>query len=148
MLDSRNIRKKLKMRGRSAKFYPRYLGPFRITKANHATSNYELDLPREYQSIHNNFHAHLLKPFVENDPNQFPLREPPRPPPLIPEDNQYEVERILDHKDIGRGQGRKRQYYIRWAGYGEDDDSWVKEEDIHEDLVTEYQRRLDTEGTE
>ena len=103
MLDSQNIRKRLKMRGRSAKFYPRYLGPFRITKANPATSNYELELPSEYQSIHNKFHAHLLKPFVENDPDQFPLREPPRPQPLIPEDNQYEVEKILDHKDNGQG---------------------------------------------
>jgi len=105
-LDSRNIRKRLKKDGKSAKFYPRYLGPFRIINAEPETSNYKLDLPPEYQCIHPNFHANLLEPFIENDAKQFPLREPPRPPPIIPEDKQYEVEEILDHK------------IIRWTGRG------------------------------
>ena len=72
MLDTKNIRRRLKMKGKSAKFYVRFLGPFRIVKANPDTSNYELDLPLEYQ-IHPNFHAKLLKPFIENDHDQFPL---------------------------------------------------------------------------
>jgi Chromo (CHRromatin Organisation MOdifier) domain len=148
MLESRNIRKRLKKAGKSAKFYPRYLGPFRILKVERETSNYKLELPSEYGSIHPNFHASLLKPFVENDAAQFPLREPPRPPPLIPEDNQYEVERILEHRDAGRGRRKKREYLLRWEGYGEDSDSWVVREDIHEDLVKEYHRRIEQEDKE
>ena len=70
MLDSRNIRKRLKKEGKSAKFYPRRLGPFRIIKAEPETSNYKLELPPEYGSIHPNFHANLLKPFVDNDADQ------------------------------------------------------------------------------
>ena len=143
MLDSRNIRKRLKKDERSAKFYPRRLRPFRIIMAEPDTSNYKLELPPEYSSIHPNFHAKLLEPFIENDAEQFPLREPPRPPPLIPEDEQYEVEAILDHKDIGRR--RKRKYLVHWVGYGQEEDSWVAEDDIHEDLVADYRRRIEEE---
>ena len=118
MLESKNIRKRLKKSGKSAKFYPRYLGPFRIVKARPETSNYELELPPEYGSMHPNFHANLLKPFVDNDVEQFLLREPPRPPPLIPGDKQYAVEKLLDHKNIGRGGRTTRKYLNHWEGYG------------------------------
>ena len=143
MLDSRNIRKRLKKSGKSAKFYPRFLGPFRILKAERETSNYELELPEEYQSIHSKFHANLLKPFIENDDSQFPLREPPRPPPLVPEDSQYEVEEILDHQERRHG---RTKYLVRWVGYGQEDDQWIPAEDIHEDLVKEYRRKIEEEG--
>ena len=145
MLNSRNIRKRLKKDEKSTKFYLRRLRPFRIIKAEPDTSNYKLELPPEYSSIHPNFHANLLEPFVNNDAEQFPLREPPRPPPLIPEDEQYKVEAILDHKEVGRG--RKRKYLVHWEGYEQDEDSWVTEDDIHEDLIIDYQRRIEGERT-
>ena len=145
-LDSKNIRRRLKKDGKSAKFYPRYLGPFRITKAEPETSNYTLDLPPEYGSTHPNFHANLLKPFIANDAKQFPLREPPRPPPIIPEDNQYTVQQLLDHKIVGRGRWKKTKFLIRWEGYGQEEDTWEYEEDIHEDLVAEYRRRIEQES--
>ena len=133
--------------GKSAKLYLRYLEPYRIIKTFPETSNYKLQLPMEFGSIHPNLHVNLLKPFVENDANQFPLRELPRPPPIIPEDNQYEVEEILDRKVVGRGRGpRKTKYLIHWAGYGQEDDSWELEEDIHDDLVAEYRRRVEQEN--
>lgn len=144
MLDSKNIRKRLKKDGKSAKFYPRCLGPFRIIKAEPETSNYKLELPSEYQ-IHPNFHAKLLEPFIENDAKQFPLREPPRPPPLIPEDRQYEVERLLDHKYT---RGRGTMYLVRWAGYGQEEDSWEAEGDIHEGLIVDYRRGIERDGEE
>jgi hypothetical protein len=146
MLDSRNVRRRLKKEGKSAKFYPRYLGPFRILEANRDTSNYKLDLPAEYRSIHPNFHARLLKPFVENDDERFPLREPPRPPPLVPEDNQYEVEKILDHRTKRQGRRQRNEFLIRWAGYGSEDDQWVSEENVNERLVEEYWARIAEEG--
>ena len=34
MLDSSNIHHRIKKNGRSAKFYPRYLGPFEIIEAD------------------------------------------------------------------------------------------------------------------
>jgi len=142
MLDTRNIRKRLKKKGRSAKFYPRYLGPFQIIEVRRETSNYKLDLPAEYR-IHPMFHARLLKPFAENDANQFPLREPPRPPPVVPEDDRYEVEEILDHRQRKRGRRTVMEYLVRWAGYGQEDDQWVAENDIDDGIVQEYQAKLE-----
>ena len=88
--------------------------------------------------MHPNFHINLLKPFVENDAEQFPLRESPKPLPLISKDNQYTVERLLDHKDNRQGQRKRQEYLVRWMSYGQEDASWVAEKDIHEGLVTEY----------
>ena len=30
------------------------------------------------------------------------------------------------------------QYWVKWKGYLEDDNSWVNEADIHEDLIKAY----------
>jgi len=88
MLDSTNIRRRIKKNGRTAKFFPRFLGPFKIIRAEPKTSNYELELlPKvDFTSIHPNFHSSLLRTYIPNDPEQFPKREPPRPGPAIPDD--------------------------------------------------------------
>jgi hypothetical protein len=79
-LDTKNLRHQIKRKGRSAKFIARYIGPFPITKAKLETSTYTLQLPPEYK-IHPTFHARLLKPAVDNDPELFPNREVTLPPP-------------------------------------------------------------------
>ena len=66
-----------------------------------------------------NYHVHLLKLFVENDVEQFSPQELPRLPPLILKDNQYTAEKILDHKDSGRGRRKRREYFMHW-GYGQE----------------------------
>jgi hypothetical protein len=85
--------------GRVAKLYPRHIGPFKVIKAFPKTSIYKLELlpAVDFESIHNVFHTNLLRPYIPNDPELFPAREPPRPPPVIPEEDQYEVERIVDY---------------------------------------------------
>jgi hypothetical protein len=30
------------------------------------------------------------------------------------------------------------QYWVKWKGYSEDDNSWVNEADMHEDLIKAY----------
>ena len=142
MLNSRNIRRRIKKNGRSAKLYPRFLGPFKIIRAEPKTSNYKLELlPKvDFTSIHPNFHSSLLRPYHPNDPEQFPKREPPRPGPVIPDDPegaQYTVERLIDH----RPQKNPRQYLVRWEGWDESHDQWVAKKDIHRDLIREYHNR-------
>ena len=143
MLDSRNIRRRIKKIGRSAKLYPRFLDPFKIIKAEPQTSNYELELlPKvDFASIHPNFHSNLLQPYIPNDPEQFPGREPPRPGPVIPDDPegaQYIVEKLLDHRPLRN----PREYLVRWEGWDESHDQWVRKADIHRDLIREYHNSI------
>ena len=145
MLDSTNIRRRIKKNGRAAKLFPRYLGPFKIIRSEPKTSNYKLELlPRvDFTSIHPNFHSNLLRPYIPNDPEQFPRREPPRPGPAIPDDPegpQYTVEKLLDH----RPPRNPREYLVRWEGYDESSDQWVHKKDIHRGLIRDYHNSITT----
>jgi hypothetical protein len=141
MLNSQNIRRRIKGKGRSAKLYPRHLGPFKVIEAWPETSTYKLELlpATEYSSIHPVFHTKLLRKYVPNDPELFPSREPTRPPPVIPEDDRWEVEEL---RDVKERRGNRKEYLVHWKGYPDSDDSWVKEEDIDDEIVREYHLRL------
>ena len=65
------------------------------------------------------------------------MREPPRPPPIIPEDNLYEVERIVEHRPGRRRQGM--EYKVHWMG---EDDEYINEDDIDTQLVQDYWARV------
>jgi len=142
-LETKNLRLRIKKKGRSAKFYPRYVGPFEISKTETATSNYTLKLPPEYR-IHPKVHARRLKLAHDNDPKLFPGRIPPNPPPIDAEDGQYAVEAILDHRKVGRS----RQFLVHWEGYSDTEDSWVKEGDIDAEMVRVYFEGLEKEKGE
>jgi Chromo (CHRromatin Organisation MOdifier) domain len=117
-LERKDLRLRIKQKGRSAKFYQCYVGPFEISKAEPKTSNYTLELPDEDQ-IHPKVHARRLKRAYSNDPALFPGWVPPEPPPIDAEDNQYIVEAILDHHTVRR----KRQFLVHWEGYSDIEDS-------------------------
>jgi len=99
-----------------------------------------LQLPPEYK-IHPTFHACLLKPAVDNDPELFPNREVTMPPPIDIEDNQWEVQELRDHCK----HRNQSQYLMRWVGYPKFPDSWIPERDINKDLVSDYEAKLSAE---
>jgi hypothetical protein len=140
-LDTRNIRLKVKQKGRSTKFYPRFVGPFPITHVNRETSTYTLDLPSEFR-IHPRFHAKLIKPAHENDPALFPDREVTVPPPIDAEDNQWEVQELLDHRTVRN----KRHFLIRWVGWPKFADSWESERNVNPELVKAYLDKVSDEA--
>jgi hypothetical protein len=47
------------------------------------------------------------------------------------DDNQYAVEYLRER----RNRGRMIEYLVKWQGYGEAHNSWVKEADIHPGLI-------------
>jgi hypothetical protein len=49
-------------------------------------------------------------------------------------DNQYVVECLRER----RNRGRMTEYLVKWQGYGEADNSWVKEADIHPGLIEDF----------
>lgn len=64
-------------KGRARKLMPKFIGPYRITLALPATSNYELELPPQLKArgIHKRFHISRLREHVPNDDEKFPNRE-------------------------------------------------------------------------
>jgi hypothetical protein len=77
----------------SKKLDDKKLGPFRISHVINEVA-FKLALPRSMQ-IHPVFHASLLEPAPAD------LRTPhSRPPPIIHDSSEYEVERILDMKVV------------------------------------------------
>jgi hypothetical protein len=139
-LESKDLRLRVKKKGRSAKFYRRYVGPFEIVKSEPTTSNYTLKLPPEFR-IHPKVHARQLKLAHENDPELFPGRIHPNPPPIDAENERYSVESILDHRKVGRS----CQFLVHWEGYSDLEDSWVKEKDIDGEIVRAYMEELEKE---
>lgn len=115
--------------GRVAKFMPRFDGKYLVKRAWPDKSVYELDLPNHPLKFAK-FHSSELKPYVSNDPQLFPNRTLPRPPPVVTEDGQeeWQIEKIIDQRRRGRG----FQYLVRWAGYGPEEDRWIARSGVEE----------------
>jgi hypothetical protein len=69
------------------------------------------------------YHTSEVTPYVENDPALFPDRELPRPGPIVTEKGEEEwvIDEIIDERKRGAG----RQYLVRWAGHGAEDERWL-----------------------
>jgi Chromo (CHRromatin Organisation MOdifier) domain len=90
-----------------------------------------LDLPNQ-PNIFPTFHTSLIKPFVDNDDIKFPGRSLEKPGPIVVDGTEeYFVERILDHKKIGKGY----RYLVRWRGYGPGEDRWIRGADLDENAA-------------
>jgi hypothetical protein len=84
----------LKLRHQSTKLAPKRYGPFVITKEISPVA-YQIKLPASW-GIHNVFHASLLSPYHETPAFGPNFSRPP--PDLIGGEEEYEVERILNHR--------------------------------------------------
>ncbi|KAJ2925766.1 hypothetical protein H1R20_g11329, partial [Candolleomyces eurysporus] len=114
---------------RTAKFIPRFDGPYRVVKAFADTSSYTLDLPAS-SNIFPTFHVSQLKPFIANDSQNYPSREHARPGPIMTSEGAEEwwIDKIIDSRRRGRGW----RYLVRWRGYGPEDDEWLPGKDLEE----------------
>ena len=122
LLSSAHIHPSLRSVKTSKKLTPRFIGPFTIVQRISETS-YKLNLPESFK-MHPVFHVSLLKPYTE--PSTYPGRPPilPSPPSIIVEnEEEYEVERILNH----RNRRNRKEYLVKWKGYPEYDASWEPE---------------------
>ncbi|KAJ7055302.1 hypothetical protein C8F01DRAFT_949794, partial [Mycena amicta] len=113
--------------GRVAKFMVRSDGPFEVLEVFDDCSTVKLNL-KGHPLVHPIFHMSEIEPFIENDASLFPNRVLAQPTAIVSPDGQEEflVERIIDER---RRRG-KRQFKIRWFGYGAEDDEWVDEAEV------------------
>jgi len=125
MLSTFNRRRDFRKKGekRSAKFFPRWDGPYKIIKSHPESSSYTLELPAGRGEFPT-YYASELKLHVPNDPALFPSREHARPGPVLTPDGlqEHEIDRILDSRPRGRGY----QFLVRWKGFGPEDDEWLR----------------------
>ena len=63
-----------------------------------------------------------------------------RPPPdLVNGEEEFEVEQILDMKQMGRG--HKTYYLVKWKGYHTSDNSWEPEKNLNMDeLIANFKQ--------
>jgi hypothetical protein len=123
---------------RARKLLPKWIGPFKI-KERVGRIAYRLDLP-ETLKIHPVFHVSLLQAYRSDG------RVQPPPPPLELEGGlEYEVERILAHRDRKvRTKGKRTQYrteyLVSWASYGVEHNSYEPEENLKNapEAIQEY----------
>jgi hypothetical protein len=123
-----------------------------------------LQLP-DHMRIHSTFHVSLLRayrtatsaaPAAGEAPSALP---PPAEPPLTPAwlttQPLYSVERILDYRARRMDKGRKKrlvhEYFVKWAGYTSEHNSWEPAKsftpDLAEALAAAKRRALDAAGT-
>ena len=117
LLSTRNIN--IKGVG-SLKFMPKWIGPFTVVKRVGKTA-YELDLPANMK-IHDVFHASLLKPYLKDGRVQ-----PPPPKLMVDGQEEFEVEFVLDCRLQKSGRKNKKQYCVKWRGYGHEHNTWEPE---------------------
>ena len=120
----------------TTKLAPRRHGPFRIVQVM-SPVNYRLELPMQW-SIHPVFHTDLLTPYHKT-PTHGPNYQRP-PPDLVDREEEYEVERILDSQQFGRG--RKLQYLIKWKGYPDSENQWVDKDNVFADKALQEFKTL------
>jgi hypothetical protein len=135
-LDLRNVKT-----GRpTKKLDARRTGPFKIT-AQVGPVAYRLQLPRSWK-LHNTFHVSLLSPaHIDKELHPDEVDDALRPPPdIVDGEEEYEVERVLEHK----GNKRKRSYLIKWKNYPISEATWEPKKNLKhaKDLVLAYEDGL------
>ena len=105
------------------KLMPKYIGPFKII-GKIGELAYKLELPSNMR-IHNVFHVAKLKQFHDNGRIQ-----PPPPALIVDGEEEYEVDYIIKHRDTKKGKSTRREYLVRWKGYGIEYDEYIPERDL------------------
>lgn len=119
------------------KLAAKYIGPFKVVKVVSPVA-YKLQLPPTMKRIHPVFHVSMLQPWrVDAEHPGHKDRVPP--PPVVPDDRQHLVEKLLDKRVAQYGRVKRVEYLVRWEGYGPEEDEWRPVVDIHPGLIAEYE---------
>ena len=116
-------------------FNPRYEGPFEIIERL-SDVTFKLKMPSAYRAIHPVFHASKLVTYNEST---IPGQKPPPPKPVtIKNTDEWEVEKILQHRIDSRT--GKTEYFVQWKGFSRGDNSWEPAENLQnaQEKIQEY----------
>jgi hypothetical protein len=133
---------------RSPKLAHKFIGPFQIIDRVGEVA-YKLELPPTYSKIHPVFHVSKLR-LHKDDHDQFPSRvQAASRPPAVTDNNEqeeWEVERIVSHRERGRGRKKRLEYLVLWKGYEDYERTWQSEDDVKnaKNKVKEYWNLVQT----
>ncbi|KAF8630194.1 hypothetical protein AX17_005471 [Amanita inopinata Kibby_2008] len=99
---------------------------------------YELKLPDSWTLIHPMFHETLLTPYQKATYN-IQKKALPKPPEVIGDKLEYEVEKILDL----RKHRNQAQFLIKWKGYSHDENTWEPRQNLGnvQQLLTAFHKK-------
>jgi hypothetical protein len=121
LLNTANIRRNNKDGIR--KLMPRWIGPFPV-KAMKGEVNVQLELPKEWNRMHDVFHISLVKPYQQREgDNVTPDAKPPPPIDWLDNEPLWDVESIVGHERSGTGRRQNIKFLVRWKGYGPEHDT-------------------------
>jgi hypothetical protein len=111
------------------KIIPKRIGPYRV-KERIGKVAYRLELPGTLK-VHDVFHVSLLTAYRGT--------APPQPVPIVVAgEDQYEVHKLVHHRERTRGARATKEYLVIWSGYGPDHNTWEPEEHLPRGLVKQY----------
>ena len=139
-------RANLRLDDRAVKLTSKFIGPFKIIERVGKVA-YKLELP-QHMKIFPVFHVNLLRTHKDSV-ELFPSRsvEYCRPPPIIEDaEEEYEVERIVNHRSRGKGRGKHIEYLVLWKGYPEHEKTWEHEKNLKNSplAIEEYYQTAET----
>lgn len=124
-------------KGKGAKLTPCWIGPFEIVQKINPNV-FRLRMGDNYPGSPV-INIHHLKKYYSDDTHQNRTSLPDSFVRKL-ESQEYEVEKIVGHKRVGKKAAL--QYLIRWAHYGPQFDTWVTARDLKNsaELLMEYRR--------
>lgn len=105
--------------------YPKLAPRFMRAKVldKYGEQAYALELPEKYQRIHNVFHVSLIEPWNDRRAIGDTTQEQPE---LEDEPDEWEVEEVVSHKDVGD----ETFYLIKWKGWPVEYNTWEPKEHL------------------
>ena len=107
--------------------------PVKVTERI-GTQAYRIELPAQYSRLHDVFSVSLLEKWrVAKGQKVLPL------PELIDNEEEWEVEDIVEHKDVG---GEQR-FLVKWAGWPAEYNTWEPREHLEnaQHVLNAYEKR-------
>jgi hypothetical protein len=105
-------------KGRARKLCPKYVEPYKVIKADLASSTYMLELPVALQEcrIIPKFHISLLKPYIVSSDAMFLNRLHPEPYDFrAPDDQEWFIDEIMGHRWHKGSRLQNLKFEVRWS---------------------------------
>jgi len=135
LLNAVNLKMNNRMKRPSYSLMEKFVGPYVVEAKENATS-YRLKLPKTMR-VWPVFHVSLLKLYTDPNTHFKGRKITPIPPEVVDGQEYFQIDKVLN-KRIYRG---KVQYFVKWLGYGDEDNTWQWKWMLDADNCAEYYQK-------